>query len=359
MFRTHSESDHPRGQVIVLFAVVMGLIIFAAGLVVDGGTGLAQRRAAQNASDFAALAGARIIATHVTGDTVNGTDANVQAAIENAIVANGGEPPTFGGPDGPEYVDEFGNLMGVFVGDGTIPTGTLGVKVRSERSWEPYFLGLFGIDEWTAGADAVAQGGFSAGGPPPGTLFPVGISQAFFDTYQFCSGEINTTDPADPCYAQKLTPGNLNVPGGFGWLKFGCNGYGLGQDETIAGECQNNKPFLQEQIGPPSNSFGCCSQTGQGGPDRIGSLTGNVASADCSYFIDNEITVTVPIWDTAGGNGSNAWYHIIGFAGFQITECDGAKSVSGVWRKVFFTGPTTATPPPGTTITNPSVQLVH
>ena len=77
-----------------------------------------------------------------------------------------------------------------------------------------------------------------------------------------------------------------------------------------------------------------------GGLDQVGSLPGNKVSADCSYYIDNEITVTVPIWDYAGGTGSNAWYHIVGFAGFQITGCSGGKDIEGVWRKAFFIGPT-------------------
>ena len=339
----HAIGDAPRGQVIVMFALVLTLIVFAAGLVIDGGTGLAQRRAAQNAADFGALAGARIVAQYIGGDTVNGTDAYVQAAVSTAVEGNGGEPVTYGSPDGPRYVDSNGALL-TYVGDGAIPAGVAGVQVRSDRSWKPFFLGVFGISEWSTSADATAKGGFSNAGPPPGTLFPAGISLAFFQTYPFCSGPISS-DPTDPCYPQHLTPGNLNVPGGFGWLKFGCNGYGLGQDETIPGECGNDKPFLESEIGPPSNSYGCCTQVGQpGSPDRIGSLPGNVAAADCSYYIDNEVTVTVPIWDTAGGNGSNAWYHIVGFAGFQITECFGSKDIEGVWRKAFFEGPVSGTP---------------
>ena len=81
-----------------------------------------------------------------------------------------------------------------------------------------------------------------------------------------------------------------------------------------------------------------------GSADLIGSLPGNKVSADCSYWIDDEITVTVPIWDTAGGTGQNGYYHIVGFAGFQITACQGGKDVEGVWRKAFFQGPTTTTP---------------
>lgn len=343
----HAMNPHrrQRGQMIVLFAAVLTVLVLAVGLVVDGGNALAQRRASQNAADFAALAGARIIAFKVSGDTVNGTDAYVQEAITKAIVANGGTSPTFGAPDGPRYVDANGALLG-YVGAGSIPATTNGVKVGSQRSWRPYFLGIIGVNSWTASAEAIATGGICVGcAPLPGSLFPVGISTAFFQTYPFCSGPVST-NPTDPCYPQQLTPGNLNVPGGFGWLKFGCDGYGLGQDPPAnAGGCRNDKPFLQEEIGPPSKSFGCCTVVGvPGSLDRIGSLPGNKSSADCSYYIDNKITVTVPIWDTAGGTGSNGWYHIVGFAGFQITECFGGKNIAGVWRKAFFTGPTTSTP---------------
>lgn len=355
--RPSLNPDQPRGQILVIFGFSMSLIIFAVGLVIDAGNGLAQRREAQNASDFGALAGARIIAQKVGGNTVDGTDANVMQAITNAVIANGGEAPTFGAPDGPRYVNEAGALL-TYVGDG-IPADAMGVTVSSERSWKPFFLSGFGVDEWTASADATARGGFALNPSPPGSVFPAGISLAFFQTYPECAGPISD-DPTDPCYPKDLTPGNLNVPGGFGWLKFGCDGYGLGQEAPEnAGGCSNNKPFLQEEIGPPGNSFGCCTQVGQpGSPDLIGSLPGNKASADCSYYIDNEITVMVPIWDTADGNGQNAYYHIVGFAGFQITECFGGKNISGVWRKPFISGPVGSTPSGPTEIQWLAVQLV-
>jgi hypothetical protein len=350
--------NHQRGQMIVLFAIVMSLIIFAVGLVIDGGTGLAQRRAAQNASDFAAMAGARIIAEKIGGDTVNGIDANVRAAIDNAIAANDGKPLTYGAPDGPRYIDDAGGLLG-YVGDSAqIPNGAAGVTLRSERSWNPFFLGIFGIHEWSADARATAKGGFSTAPPTPGTIFPVGISLAFFETYPFCAGPISD-NPSDPCYPKHLTPGNLNVPGGFGWLQFGCNGNGLGQDETVPGECSPSKPFLQSEIGPPSNSYGCCTAVTEPGLDRIDSLPGNKASADCSYYIDHEVVVTVAIWDTAGGNGNNAYYHIVGFAGFQLTGCSGGKNIEGVWRKPFTQGPVSSTPTVTGVPQSLGVQLVR
>ncbi len=113
MLNPSSPERTPRGQIIVVFALSLTLILFAVGLAVDGGNGLAQRRASQNASDFAAMAGARIMAEYIDetnngGVYVNGTDLNVKDAIKNAIAANGGAPATFGSPDGPRYVSDNG-----------------------------------------------------------------------------------------------------------------------------------------------------------------------------------------------------------------------------------------------------------
>jgi Flp pilus assembly protein TadG len=325
------------GQILALFALSLTVIVLAVAVVIDGGNALMQRRSSQNTSDFAALAGARIIATWIDGDTTNGTDANVVASIDSTVAANRGVPVAYGSPNGPRYVNRAGAFTG-WVGSGVIPATTEGVTVSTNKVFRPYLLGIVGSGNWTASSTATARGGY-ASSPPTGTLFPVGIALAFFETYPFCTGDVGSSPDCQP---QQLTPGNLNVPGGFGWLKFGCDGYGLGQ----TGGCDNSKPFLQGEIGPPSQSYGCCTQVGlPGSPDQIGSLPGNKVSADCSYYIDNEIVVTVPIWDTAGGTGSNGWYHIIGFAGFQITECRGGKDIAGVWRKQFFLGPTTASSP--------------
>ena len=354
MIRSRRGRREP-GQILALFALSSTVIILAVSLVIDGGSALMQRRQSQNTSDFAALAGARIVATWIDGDTINGTDANVRAAIDTTVAANGGNPIPYGAPGGPSYVNDNGASIG-FVGAGFIPAGARGVTLATDKTFRPYLLGVVGGGEWTASSVATAKGGYAAGGPS-GDVFPAGISLAFFETYPFCSGELGSS-PA--CQPQHLTPGNLNVPGGFGWLKFGadrhCSGFGLGMDPDAG--CREDQPFLQGEIGPPPNSYGCCTQvSGDPATDRIGSLPGNKASADCSYYIDNEIVVTVPVWDYAGGNGANAWYHIIGFAGFQITECEGGKNISGVWRKQFFLGPTTATQ--GFEFSSLAVQLVR
>ena len=80
---------------------------------------LMQRRESQNTSDFAALAGAQIVATWIDKDTTNGTDANVVAAINSTVAANGGEAVTYGSPNGPQYVSRAGARTG-WVGTGSI-----------------------------------------------------------------------------------------------------------------------------------------------------------------------------------------------------------------------------------------------
>jgi Putative Flp pilus-assembly TadE/G-like len=272
-----AEGNRQRGQMLVLFAGGLVAITLVVGLVIDGGYAFAQRRDAQNAADFAAMAGARVVAEWVTGDTTNGTDLNVKAAITTAIAANGATALTFGAAGSPQYVGSNGAIVpsaggaANYVGNGTIPTGTAGVIVGASRSWQPFFLGVMGVSNWSAAASATAKGGYS-GGSPGGNLFPVGIADAMFQTYPFCTG------PVSGCTQVHLTPGNLNVPGGFGWLKFGCDGYGLGQSSTFYGGteptgCANDSGFLISEIGPPALTYGCCTAVGlSGGLDQIGSL---------------------------------------------------------------------------------------
>ena len=123
MSTTRRSEQQRNGQVIVVFALALTAIVLLVGLVIDGGNALAQRRASQNASDFAALAGARIIAQQISGDTSNGTDLNVQNSMAAAVILNGGTALAFGASNnGPRYVKDDGTLLG-YVGAGSTPTG--------------------------------------------------------------------------------------------------------------------------------------------------------------------------------------------------------------------------------------------
>ena len=45
------------------------------------------------------------------------------------------------------------------------------------------------------------------------------------------------------------------------------------------------------------------------------------------------LTITVPVWDTATGHGSNTQYHVVGFARIQITDYQlpGQNCVSAIY----------------------------
>jgi hypothetical protein len=302
-----------RGQLIPMFALTLAALLLVVGVVVDGGYGYAQRRMTQNAADFAAMAATRIIGQKLTGRPPGaGTAANVQGAISLMLDANDAELVTA------RYVDEEGGLLSDISSSSSIPSGAFGVVVEARSTWRPFLIGVIGGGDWIASARATA---LTPGQSLGGGMIPLGIEDTRYDSLVQCP----VTD-IDPCVDQNLTTGHLNIPGGFGWLKFGLNngskcdwGPSLGM---IDGGCESSKTFLDEQIGPPSDSYGCCTGIGLAGSvDLIGSLTGN-EWGDLGYYTDNRIPVWVPIWDYAADTGADAYYHIVGFGAIVFTGDD-------------------------------------
>ena len=313
-----------RGQALVLFTLCLVAIILAVGLVADGGYAFSQRRLGQNAADFAAMAGTRIVGEALTGQPPGaGTAANVQAAINSVLAANGTQLVSA------QYVDASGAALGNVVGASVIPSGANGVVVTSSTNWKPFFLGIIGIDQWSADSTATALTPGSAGG---GAVLPVGIQDSLFDGLQQCP-----LDDLNDCI-DNFTSGSQNMPGGFGWLKFGLHGNGGACNWAVSlgmvddGGCRPNQPFLDSEIGPPAISHGCCTAVGTppGSVDLIGSLEGNKKSGDLKFYIDHRIPVWVPIWDQPGGNGNDSWYHIVGF-GAVVFSGEDQKNQHAKW----------------------------
>ena len=278
----------------------------------DGGYAYAQRRATQNAADFAAMAGTRIVGESLTGNPPGaGTAANVQAAIQSVLDSHDATLVSA------QYVDEEGVALGNVSGSSTIPSDAFGVVVEARTNWQPFLLGVIGVVDWEASSTATAK---TAGQSLGGGVLPVGIEDTRYDALGTCP----VTD-LDDCASQALTPGHLIQPGNFGWLAFGIQGNGKKCDWANSlgmladGGCEMNNPFLQSEIGPPANSHGCCTEVGlDGSVDLIGGLTGNTWG-DLSFYVDNQIPVWVPIYDDAVGNGSHVDYHIVGFGAIIFT----------------------------------------
>ncbi len=221
-----------RGQAIALFAIALAALVLGAAVVVDGGYAFAQRRASQNAADFAALAGTRIVGIHLTGRPPGaGTAANVRAAIDATLAANGAQVVDA------QFVDEAGEPMGSVADASHIPHGAFGVIVSARTAWRPFLLGIIGITDWSAASSATA---YTPGRSVGGGVMPLGIEDSVFDGHARCQ----VTD-LDDCI-DHLTTGHLNIPGGFGWLKFGIQGQGGKCDWTSSlgmeqGGCESSK----------------------------------------------------------------------------------------------------------------------
>jgi hypothetical protein len=292
-----------RGQILVIFVAALTGLLLMTGLVIDAGYAFSQRRSAQNAADFAAVAGSRIVGEFFTGKPAGaGTGTNVLAAVQSVLAANDAELVSA------QYINGSGALAGPVAG-GSIPPSAAGVVVNATTAWRPFFLGIMGVNSWSAGAQATAM----TKGTASGGVLPIGINKLAYLSFPLC-------DVGAGCDPEHLTSGRLNEPGNFGWLSFGaeppfCGGYGLGM---LADGCEVSRGYLQNEIGPPSDSHGCCtSAVGDPNP-LIGGLTGN-EWGDLSYYIDNQVPIWVPIWDWSGDNGRNAYYHIVGFAAVLLT----------------------------------------
>jgi hypothetical protein len=174
-----SSRNQPRGQVLVLFVLALLVIVAAVGLIIDGGFAYGQRRAEQNAADFAALAGSDAL--------LNGKNAN--AAALAAAAQNG-------------YTHGTG---GVTV---TVTTTSKTVQVDVSAPHSNYFLGALGQPTWQVSVTATALAGV-------GTKFlgvaPFILSQDVFDPATGLPYQ-QYADPNNPVDFTKTTGSGSDSP---------------------------------------------------------------------------------------------------------------------------------------------------
>lgn len=186
MFPTLRAHNSERGQMLVIVALGLTVLIGMAGLVIDGGMALSNRRQVQNAADAAALAGTRVLGLDLKYRAVNAdvpapppapfanVDQEVCDAINAALDYNENNAQSiaaidcYGGTDDAQYVDFDRNVLGR-VGDG-VPPLAQGVHVKGTGQSDTFLMGVLGIQTINIGADATAVAG--PGEPPLGALMP-------------------------------------------------------------------------------------------------------------------------------------------------------------------------------------------
>ncbi len=71
MFSALRNPNRERGQMLVIVALGLTVLIAMAGLIIDGGMALSNRRQVQNAADAASLAGTRVLGLDLKWRAVN------------------------------------------------------------------------------------------------------------------------------------------------------------------------------------------------------------------------------------------------------------------------------------------------
>ena len=333
---------HERGQTAIMAGLSMVVLVTLVGLVIDGGFAWGRQRQTQNGSDSVATAGGVVIQHHLAlqGAPTDGDvcDAIMDAALVNQVVFVSAE-----------YTDEEGGLLGVPVGDcastAPIPTDAQGVKVTTEQTFDTFVAGVFGMQTWTALADATAVVAQSVGVCPASAgcgALPVTFPQSFDvcdDTN--ANYEIAEIDvPGSGWIPYELLPedavldeSNLAIiplcpdnPGSVGWLDFGCGNLA----EHIEDPCNQAFPIPSWEQTHTGNINCCESQLNA----LAGPLWGEAEDADkvtmipihnntCSQDVVPDVPddpTCMPLDAEWSGNGNNNYFHMLFWIGFKIDQ---------------------------------------
>jgi hypothetical protein len=162
------------GQVMILFALALILVLGMAAIAVDGGYGLVQFRRAQNAADFAAVSGTNQLKGLCSGAGNAPSNQTVYNAIQdvvdvNASAVGGNWTGTYLDSSGNVIKDTSGNPIVVTNSSSTVPpTTACGVSVNVSPQWAPFLAQVLGYKSLSSTANAKSV-------VTPGQGNPIGI----------------------------------------------------------------------------------------------------------------------------------------------------------------------------------------
>lgn len=346
------------GQSLVLIALVIAILIGLAALSVDVGNAYAEQRAAQRASDAAAVEGMRVV---LAGGTRGEVDSAIKRSLEGHNIQWVADDP------GIQVQAGQRKLKAVFIkGDGRaepvlegspdqIPSDVNYVEVILDGIQATNFAGVVGRGTLPVNANAYA----SADVCPP---YPIGVEKDAFYTPQLGTAKGDNVytddiykkkpmrrmflrdDPTANDNANNLT----HVPGQFTWLRWLDNNGGLNYADAMAAaltppgtadkyeEAPRNNPFPAEPATYPDKPgipsawdimFGTQSMTlGDGYGTGKAFTTNKKPSKDeekviaqLQWHIQNRTYLNLPEYDlTSNGIRQGARYRIRSFGGYMI-----------------------------------------
>jgi hypothetical protein len=333
-----------RGQVLVIVALGLVVIVAMVGLVIDGGFAWGQQRKTQNGADSMAEAGAAVLAENLAGVSPVKTDGDVGCAVEAAAEANGVINPTA------FYTDINGDFLVPSAqvgpcnpgGNGLVPTTAAGVKAGGDRVFETFLARVIGFNTMKASANATAVTGIltevcpaDAGCAVLPVTFPFTAVQCDGTNKQIQIGTedwplATLDDPTHPSYAdtdtEVIVPLCTTGPGSVGWLDFGGECGNLAQ--TIEEPCNVSLPipdWLHTQTG---NINALEDEINEFAGPQVGvaddsivliPINTNTCNTDPGEDSNGDAIVNCPGGDGTG-NGDNFYYYVKTFAGFMIDQ---------------------------------------
>jgi len=287
------RAERERGQAIVIIALAMVGLIAIAALVFDGGTAFSQRRKMQNAADAGAFAGARQLALGASDSTI------CAAVTEYTVTRNGAASFT-------ATYTRSGTALGNVCG-GSIPSGATGIRVVANTSFSTSFAGMLGQQTGSVGANATAT--FGGANNLVNNVMPIAPQCAVSNPTSMsqCGFNFNTS--------YDIWDGG--GPGNFGWLAWD-NDNASGSNQSAATLCANLQHPEAMEYENPDNSSDHSLSIGDDAQGSSGISGSTCVRNQLQSFITNATPITVILWDTTSGSGSNVEYHIVGFAEFVL-----------------------------------------
>jgi hypothetical protein len=334
-----SEPRAARGQVLVIVALGIVVVLAMVGLVIDGGYAWGRQRDTQNGADSLAKTGTTVIQHYLAGvDASTPTDWSVACAMDAAAQKNGVVLQQA------EYTDYRGQPLvpSVLVGQcgavdpGTpIPAGAQGVMARTSETFDTFIAQIIGFSTLTTIADATAVVGVPTA--VPGGALPVTFPQkgtvcdslmtAFEIKRDDGDGTWEPYEIIDEASAnasnEAIIPLCDVAPGSVGWLDYGCGQTLAG---SIADPCHVFIPipaWIHTQTGNV-NSLEDELNAYAGSQVGVAETTDSVLAVPihdftCSDPQANSAPITscasYPTWS---GNGDNLYYHVPLWVGFKI-----------------------------------------
>lgn len=293
------KARHSGGQVLVWVAVLLVVLLAFAGLAIDGGIGLSQRREMQNAADAGALAGARELCL--------GNRAQAKAQAQAYAQDNGAG----------QVKVEIRNATGTI----DEAAGTV-VWVEAQQTIQPSLLGVIGVQQYTVNATAKAG---CMQTPTACGLWPIAFPQSMWEdtpcgttVYIWDDDKISYDCEEWDCVADDGSGARVLSPGERGWLDF------KGAfDAGYPGTCPNGgganliKALIEDDCAGRISLPAC-----------IPGEPGVKASVDKHVDARAGDNVTMPLFDYVGCNGND--YHIASFGCFEVVQYN-KKATIKVW----------------------------